>query len=242
MTTTQSEKSTSGGEVFAERLDEKLSRSIDLAKSSATFASIVNPDSSPDFVRWVLRNVLLEVFSYAPVVVEASYAAIGRLPKTSADVIRALTKFILEEIDHSELALRDYVAQGGSEACARGRRPSPESFTLASTCRALASEEDPICCLGFLYYLEAMGSRLAPIAHHALQRLNLDAQNDFISEPADVDDMHSRILRSLIVRTVDADASRNEPIEFGFDCMSAVYPLPVWAAAFERASRESHPG
>src|SRR5947209_400476 len=83
--------------------------------------------------------------------VEATFTAIGRLPKHRPDLMRPMLLHNLEEVDHSEMALADYVKLGGEESWARSRRRTPASFAVAATCRMLAEWESPFAYLGYMY-------------------------------------------------------------------------------------------
>ena len=64
----------------------------------------------------------------------------------------------------------------------------------------------------------------------------------FIDVHATEDIGHAKALRNLIMRVVSQYPSAAESIEYGFDCFSCAYPLPIWNAALDAAKKEStHP-
>lgn len=60
------------------------------------------------------EHTFLEVFSYGPHVTEATFTAIGRLPKNRPDLMRPMILRDLSEVDHGEMALRDFIRLGGN--------------------------------------------------------------------------------------------------------------------------------
>ena len=65
----------------------------------------------------------------------------------------------------------------------------------------------------------------------------VEAQH-FIDFHAEEDIAHVKALRGLIERVVRDYPAEAAAIEYGFDCFSAVYPLPIWRAAIAHAQRE----
>ena len=53
---------------------------------------------------------------------------------------------------------------------------------------------------------------------------------------------HASYLRDQIARIVRQVPDAAPAIEYGFDCLAAVYPLPVWSAALSRARPETNSG
>ena len=109
-------------EQFAENLDSKMSEVLAVIERSEVYRLVAAPDTNARLVVGIIRNILLEVFSYGPHVTEATFTAIGRLPKNRPDLMKPMILHDLEEVDHGEMALRDYLRLGGNEEFARRRR------------------------------------------------------------------------------------------------------------------------
>ncbi len=226
-------------EEFADHLDRKLNAVLATLEQSDAYRFLADPETDAASVASLIKYLLLEVFSYGPHIIEATFQVIGRLPKNRPDLMKPMLLHNLEEVDHSEMALADYVKLGGDEAWARARRITPASFAVGAVCRMLAEREKPTAYLGYMYLLEAMTPTLAERVRQFLAAKGIapDAQ-EFIDLHAKEDIHHARGLRNLILRVVRDDPDAAAAIEYGFDCFTSVYPLPVWAAAWEHVHKE----
>jgi hypothetical protein len=144
----------------------------------------------------------------------------------------------LSEVDHGEMALKDFIKLGGDEIWAFSRRITPESFAMAATCRMLAEREDPFSYLGYMYLLESLTPILTERAQQFLAAKGFPvAARHFIDVHAEEDIAHADVLTKLIQKVV-AEYPAAAAIEYGFDCFAAVYPLPIWRAALAHAQAE----
>lgn len=210
-------------------------------EESAIYRRLTADDADPQFVAGVAKYILLEVFSYGPHVTEATFTAIGRMPKQRPDLMRPMIEHDLEEVDHGEMALRDFVALGGSESWARSRQMSPPTLVLAATVRMLAEREDPFAYLGYMYAFEALTPRLAAEAQAALTRASTRVEGKrFVELHAKEDIVHEQHLAKIIIEVVGAFPQALEVIEYGFDCFAAVYPIPIWEHAERSALADLH--
>jgi pyrroloquinoline quinone (PQQ) biosynthesis protein C len=226
-------------EQFVAYLDAKLGACFDHIAQSEISKLLEQPETSTELLATFIKFYLLEVFSFGPHVTEATFTAIGRLPKNRPDLMKPMILHDVEEVDHGEMALRDYLTLGGDEAFARTRRISPESFVMAATCRMLAERESPFAYLGYMYFFEALTTRLAARAQQLLGAKGFPSRAQyFIDFHATEDISHAEGLRNLIVRVVTDFPDAASAIEYGFDCFSAVYPLPIWAAALRHAKQQ----
>ncbi|HLJ97378.1 MAG TPA: iron-containing redox enzyme family protein [Gemmataceae bacterium] len=226
-------------EQFAAHLEKKLGRILCQLEREEVYQVMAHPETDRRLVIAVLKHYLLEVFSFVPHVTEATFTAIGRLPKNRPDLMKPMILHDLEEVDHGEMALRDYVRLGGNEKWARSRRMTPASFAVAATCRMLAVHESPFAYLGYMYFFEALTPLLAErvLKFMAAKDFPKDAQG-FIDFHAKEDIGHARRLHNLIVRVIRDFPEAAAAIEYGLDCFSGVYPVPIWKAAFRHAQEE----
>src|SRR5262245_16809363 len=75
---------------FTDRLEKKLcARRADLAQSEV-YRLVAAPDRHPMLVAAIIKYIPLEVFSYGPHVTEATFTAIGRLPKDRPDLMKPM--------------------------------------------------------------------------------------------------------------------------------------------------------
>jgi hypothetical protein len=226
-------------EQFADSLDAKIKDLAGEMERSELFRLLAHPQTDVSLMTAFVRCYLLEVFSFGPHVTEATFTAIGRLPKDRPDLMRPMILHDLDEVNHGEMALQDYLRLGGDEHFARTRRITPASFALAATCRMLAERENPFSYLGYMYLFEGLTPLLASRARQVLAERGFPGGAlSFIAYHASVDVKHARDIRDLIVRTVHDYPEAAPAIDYGFTCFAAVYPRPIWEAAFQRARAE----
>ena len=224
---------------LADRLDRRIQTILGEVEKSETYRVVADPRTDPRLVAAIVRWYLLEVFSFGPHVTEATFTAIGRMPKNRPDLMKPMILHDLEEVDHGEMALQDYLKLGGDEHFARTRRLTPASLVMAATCRMIAERENPFCYLGYMYFFEALTPFLTERAQKLLaaKGFPLNARY-FIDYHAQEDVSHARQLRDLLDQVVRDYPEAGAAIEYGFECFAAVYPLPIWTAALENARKE----
>jgi hypothetical protein len=224
---------------FADRLEAKLRALLARIEESDIYKSVFSADADPRYVATVIKYILLEVFSYGPHVTEATFTAIGRMPKTRGDLMQICINHDLDEVDHGEMALKDFIKLGGNEQWARSRKMTPASFAMAATVRMISQDASPFAYLGYMYLFEALTPILTERAQKQLasKGFPISAQK-FIDFHATEDIAHARVLRTLIERIVGDYPDEASSIEYGFDCFAQVYPLPVWEAAVAHCKKE----
>ena len=226
-------------EQFADHLEAKTASLLSTIEASDVYRSVFDPNADPRYIATVIKYVLLEVFSYGPHVTEATFTAIGRMPKDRPDLIQVMINHDIEEADHGEMALKDFVELGGDEKWARNRRITPASWAMAAVCRMLAQYESAFAYLGYMYPFEALTPILTERVQKQLaaKRFPVEAQK-FIDFHATEDIAHAKVLRTIIERCVRDYPEASSAIDYGFDCFAVVYPLPIWQAAVQNARRE----
>jgi hypothetical protein len=239
MTTLEAAETRTPPQQFADYLDRKVARVLAEVEQSEVWRMFSDPKTDARLVACTIKHVLLEVFSTGPHITEATFRAISRLPKNRPDLMQVMINHDLEEVDHGEMALRDFVKLGGDEKWARSRRITPQSFVLAATCRMIGEHEDPLAYLGYMYLLECLTPTITANAQRLLAAKGFPTSAQvFIDTHATEDIAHARVMRTLIERVVEEFPGSAEAIEYGFDCFAAVYPLPIWNAAAARAREE----
>ena len=150
MTITETDWTTTGinPQAFTNKLERKLHALLTEIEQSEVYQLVSSPNTRPELVTAIIKYILLEVFSYGPHVTEATFTAIGRLRKDRSDLMRPMILHDLSEVDHGEMALKDFIKLGGDEAWARSRLITPASFAMGATCRMLAERENPFSYLG----------------------------------------------------------------------------------------------
>ncbi len=224
---------------FTDRLAAKLQAHYKRIEQTETVRLIESNGTPPGLVAKIVKYILLEVFGYGPHVTEATFTAIGRLPKSRPDLMKPMIIHDLSEVDHGEMALEDFVKLGGNEQWARTRQITPASFVMSATCRMIGERESPFAYLGYMYLFECLTPVLTERAQVALAKKGFPSNAQrFIDVHAKEDIAHADELARLIQKVVTDYPEEESAIEFGFDCFATVYPLPIWEAALSHAKAE----
>ncbi len=223
---------------FVERLESKLERLIKLIKASEPYVVFTDPGTPLDLMKAIMREIHLEIFHYQPHTTEAVFIAVGRMPKTDEQLLKDMILQQIEEVEHADMSLRDYVRLGGNQEFAMATRMSPESFAVSAVKRMLAQHEDPTTYLGFMYIFEALTMQLSKAVLQVMDARGFPNESrEFIDLHAVEDIRHTDIIVNIIQTVVERYPDRAQAIEYGFDCFANVYPIPVWQAAYRRAVR-----
>jgi len=229
-------------DAFVESLDARIQKLLVEIQQSEVWQAVTSPDTNPAFMRLVMREVYLEIYSYQPHVIEATIATIGRMPKADSRMIQRMLIHQAEEADHGEMALRDYVALGGDEQYARSRRISPASFAVASLWWGLWRMEDPFAYLGALYPFEGLTPIVAQMVRESIVARGFPGSAlEYINFHAEEDIKHAQLVRKLLKHAVRTYPTAAESIQAGLEYFLAVYPLPVWNEAYRRG-KEGYAG
>jgi hypothetical protein len=228
---------------FMRLMEEKNERLLREIEDSEPYQTIMRPEATHCDITTILKYILLEVFSYGPHLAGATRLAISRLKQLHPELVKRMFFNDLEKVDRGHLALKDFVQLGGNEQWARARQMTPESQKLAATCHSLAAQESPFACLGYLYLIEALTpviiSRLQVVL--AVKGFPAGARH-FIDSHATEDIADAKAIHGLINRVVRDIRATAPTIEYGFDRVAAVYPLPIWQAALRHARTELDKG
>ena len=223
-------------DAFVASLDHRIGRVLRDIEATELWQVVTSPQAPPDLLRAIMREVYLEIYSYQPHVIEATIATIGRMPKTDPKMIQRMLIHQAEEADHGEMALRDYVSLGGDEQHARNSPISPASFAVASLWWGLWRMADPFCYLGALYPFEGLTPIVCQRVLQALTRNGFPGHAlEYINFHATEDVKHANLVRKLLKYVVRTYPRAADSINVGIEYFLAVYPLPVWQTAYDRA-------
>jgi hypothetical protein len=227
-------------QTFTATLAHKTQDMVDRIECSAFWQTLSYPDTPAALVAAVIKYTLLETYSYGPLVTEATFRAIGRVPSTRLDLMRPMVSHVLSEVDHCEMALADFIKLGGDEAWARSRRITPASLAMGAMCLHLAEHESPFAYLGYMFLFESV----TPIIAQRLQRLLAAKEfptvaQHFIDLHATEDVKHTDILTKLVQRVVASYPEVAPTIAYAADCFATVWPLPIWDVALANARVET---
>jgi len=208
-------------------------------KASEVWLRVTSNRAPPSEIIGILKQIYLEISMYQPDAIEAAIASIAQLPRTMpVALIDEMLHHQVEEFDHGEMAIRDYVAMGGSEVDVRGRTQSPSAFAIAAIWRNIPHKRDPFAYLGAVYLFDALTPIVTDeVRVHLAKRLGTTAGLEFIVHHATADKEHEEQIRKLIFDVATLYPEKIESIIYGFEYFAFVYPLPCWTAAMRRADR-----
>jgi len=201
------------------------------------WSALTSSDADPDFLKSVMREVYIEIVGYQPHVIEAAIAAIARMPRSmSPRLVKSMLTHQADEFDHGEMALRDLVALGCSEIEVRNKRMSPEAFAVAGVWWMIVHTRDPFAYLGALFLFEGLTPTVTQMVKEKLKVKGFGASAlGYIEFHSTEDVKHANLVDYLISETATAYPESIPSIKHGFQSFRAVYPIPLWTAAFERA-------
>lgn len=227
-----------GGDELIAWLDARILALLARIEATDFWRAVTAPDADPRFLRDVMREVYLEIFSYQQHAIEGAIVAISQMPRSMpVRMIKAMLRHQAEEFDHGEMALRDHVALGGDEQHARhGHRISPAAYSVAAIWRMIADQREPFAYLGALYPFEGLTPIVSERIKAALLRRGFPADAlEFVEFHSTEDPKHTDLVKHLIKETVTRYPGAERSIKEGLDRFLAIYPLPVWQTAYERA-------
>lgn len=220
------------------KLHKLLEGTMEKIESSEVFKTVFQ-GKNPQLSLLVLRNVLFEVSTYAPHLIQSSFLAIGRFPRTQPSLTRSVTELVLDEITHADIAKADYRKMGGDPSKLDNARLSVESLVLTATVQKLAAQEKPFTILGFLFLIETMTAKIAPMLLSRLESLMAKPDtNSFVNVHAKEEEFHAASITNVIEDTCNAFPDAEEDVLYGYACVDKVFPLPIWNAAYVRALAE----
>jgi pyrroloquinoline quinone (PQQ) biosynthesis protein C len=156
-------------------------------------------------------------------------------------MVKAMLRHQAEEFDHGEMAVRDYVALGGDEARARDPHTiSNASFAVSAVWWMITKLRDPFAYLGALYPFEG----LTPIISARVKAILAGKKYpenalEYIEFHSTEDIKHANLIKALIKETVERYPEAERSIREGLERFLAVYPIPAWQAAYQRALAET---
>jgi len=201
---------------------------------------IMSSDADPRAIVVLMRQVYLEIVGYQPDVIEAAIASIAQFPRSMKPrLVKAMLAHQGDEFDHGEMALRDFVGLGGSETAARSKRMSPEAFAVAAVWWMIAHKRNPFAYLGALYLFEGLTPTVTGLVREKLLAKGFTEKSlEYVEFHSTEDIKHANLVHFLISEVANTCPETAESIVYGFECFRAVYPIPLWRAAFERARLE----
>jgi len=146
----------------------------------------------------------------------------------------------VEEFDHGEMAMRDYLGLEGDEIEARNRKCSPTAFSVAAMWRHLCHKRDPFAYLGALYPFEGLTPIISEMVKPFLKASGMSRKTtEFVDYHSTADLEHTALVKELIKNIADEYPESKQSICYGIEYFLAVYPLPGWNAAYQRAIKRT---
>ncbi len=220
-----------------EFLDRRIQDVLSEFRQCELWKVLSNPETDPKLIQETMKQIYLEIVMYQPDVIEATIAVIAQMPRTlDVDVFEEMIHHQVEEFNHGEMALRDFIGLGGDEEFARRRRMSPTAFSTAAVWRMLAHMRDPFAYLGALYPFEGLTPIVSEMVKGILREKGFqDNSTEFVDYHSTADLEHTRLVKELIIKIAEEYPQSKPSMCYGINYFLAVYPLPGWNAAFQRA-------
>jgi pyrroloquinoline quinone (PQQ) biosynthesis protein C len=229
---------TPAGEALIVWLDRRIAEVLGRIEHTEFWTRLTSGQLPPHLAVAVMKEVYLEIFSYQRHAIEGAIYAIAQMPRSMpVRMIKAMLRHQAEEFDHGEMALRDYVALGGDETYARQHHvTSPAAYSVGAVWRMIAHERDPFAYLGALYPFEG----LTPIVSERVKAVLLKSgfpagALEFVEFHSTEDPKHTELVKHLIKETVARYPQAEASIQQGLERFLAIYPIPVWQTAYDRA-------
>ncbi len=222
-----------------QHLDGRLQDVLSEFQNSEMWATFSNAETSPEFLGAIMKEIYLGIVMYQPDVIESTIAIIAQMPRyLDVELFDEMLHHQVEEFNHGEMAMRDYVGLGGDEAIARNRRMTPAAFSTAAMWRMLAHMRDPFAYLGALYPFEGLTPTVSEMVKTILGDRGLaDSSTEFVEYHSTADLEHTRLVRELIQRIAREHPESKASMCYGIEYFLAVYPIQGWTEAFERAKK-----
>ncbi|MCA9036702.1 MAG: iron-containing redox enzyme family protein [Planctomycetaceae bacterium] len=220
-------------------LDSRIQDVIKELQASEIWQAVSSPETDQEFITELMKEVYLETVMYQEEIVEGGVACIAQMPRClDVSLFDEMLHHQVEEFDHGEMMLRDFIGLGGSEEYARNRRMSPTAFSAAAAWRMLVHMRDPFAYLGALYPFEGLTPIVSEMVKSFLKERGFgDKQTEFIEYHSTADLEHTRLIRELILKVCEEYPEAKTSICYGIEYYLAVYPMPLWNAAFKRAKK-----
>lgn len=228
-------------EDLAKWLDQRVQEVLSEVERTDVWKAVVGGAKSIEFVVQVLQEIYLEIVMYQPDAIEAAVASIGQMPRDMPVAwFDEMLHHQVEEFDHGEMALRDYVALGGIQDAARSRPQSPSAFAVAAVWRNITHKRNPFVYLGAVYLFDALTPIVTERAKVALAKaFQKNKGLEFITHHATADIEHADKIRQLIIDVAQRYPEQKQAIAYGFEYFAHVYPAPVWSSAMRRVERRA---
>lgn len=197
---------------------------------------LMNPASPPELVRGIMRELYCEVAAWQPDMIEAAISAIGQFPRTlAARKVRLMMVHAAEEWDHGEMAVRDSAGLGQEASMARAFQ-SPTAFATSACWRMFVHKRLPFAYLGAMYLMEGLTPLVAGTLTPALESQGIEPRAmESLQFHVTEDTRHTAVIEGLIRDVLLQYPEKASEVQFGFDALRHVYPLPGWRAAVSRA-------
>lgn len=217
-------------------LDARIENVYQRVQEQPFWKALLDPSTPVPMLQSIFREVFLSIYWYQKHTTEAGFLMIGKLPKNETTQIKLSILHKVEESEHGEWALRDYLLLGGDEEIAKEQSPSPATFAVAGTWWRMAMVEEPLGYFGAEYLFEYLTLIVAQPLLVLFKNRGLKADGlRFIIDHATEDEKHAKLVRHLIMDCVTRFPESETAMIRCFDYFQQVYPLPVWTEAYERA-------
>ena len=221
-------------------LDELIANHMrNVVEQTELIRLVSSPESRPELVAALVRHTMLESYSFTPSLCSTTLRAIGKMPHDMPDAMKQAFLHVYEELDHSELALRTFLALGGDERWARERRMTPGSVAFCGAFDRLVDHVGGITSVAVWYALEVMTCDLTQRAMTWLEAKGIGQdRREFIDVHAKDDIAHQRSMRNLMGKFAKKYPNYADDLVYAGRVILSVYPAAIWCDVAARAKAD----
>lgn len=218
-------------------LDARIESVMGEFLASPIWHALESPSTPPSTVKAILREVYYEVCCYQVLTTRAGFLWIGSIEPAERKVMKTLLLHKWDEVEHLEWARQGFISLGGDPSRLSNLSMSPESHAVAAVWRSLAETAPPLSYIGAEYLFEALTAAVTKVVVPKCRNAGMSRDSIyFVEEHATEDVKHTNLFTHLAADVCVRHPELAKPILYAFDCFHAVYPMPVWMAAFRRAN------
>lgn len=211
-------------------LDRKVEQVFAQVKAWRGWALVSNPYTPRERIMALLVEISRSAAAYQPDARHAGFHMIGRMPAEESKLIQALCRHRAEQVEHGLWAMEERLgASDGVDGPA-----SPATFAVSAVLWRIARVEDPMGYLGVAFLFERLSQLVSQASQGIIENHDLPRAGPrlFIDRPT-----RDTFLRHLILDVATRHPDSIASMLRCFDYCQAVYPVPVWEEAFERARK-----
>jgi len=100
----------------------------------------------------------------------------------------------------------------------------------------IAHQRDPFAYIGALYLFEGLTPTVTGLVKERLREKGMQENAlEYVEFHSTEDIKHAKLVNHMISEVTLQFPEAFDSVKYGYECFEAVYPIPVWRCAYERA-------